>query len=96
MQVQELFKDKKNLGQSLIHLADVLELADPRRKLAQASRTKIKRAGLHLPTRQTVKEWRASCRDVVNQLEVLRSTVQSAQALAQLDAAIDRIRLMIE
>ncbi len=91
-----LFEDMEHFEEGLVHLVDMLELADPRRNEAGVSQKKVASSGISVPVSGSYEEWKAFCLDVTRRLKATRSRVPVAAARAQLDAAVDRIDLMVE
>ncbi len=87
--------DPEHFEEGLVHLADMLELADPRRKQASESRATVKKSGIEMPERQTYPEWKAMCLDIVKELRASTPKIKNDDSLAILDAAIDRIQDMV-
>ncbi|MBM4404938.1 MAG: hypothetical protein FJ039_01970 [Chloroflexi bacterium] len=83
--------DPEHFEEGLVHLADMLELADPRRKQASVSRQTVKASGVEMPEKQTYAEWKKMCLDIVKELRALRPKVKKPDSQAILDAAVDRI-----
>jgi hypothetical protein len=92
----ETFEDGEHFVEGLVHLADMLELADPRRKHAQESQEKIQRSGVAVPVGRTYEEWRAFCLGVVSRLRKAYATARTDAQRATLDAAIQRIEQVVE
>jgi hypothetical protein len=86
--------DPEHFEEGLVHLADMLELADPRRKHAAESRETVKRSGVEMPERQSYAEWKKMCLDIAKELRASRAKIKKPDSLAILDAAIDRIQDM--
>lgn len=91
-----LFEDMDHFEEGLVHLVDMLELADPRRAHAGSSQKKVASSGISVPVGGSYEEWKAFCLDIVARLKATRPRVPQAAGQAQLDAAVDRIELMLE
>ena len=89
-------EDPDHFEEGLVHLVDMLELADPRREQADQTKRKVEESGIMLPTGDSLDEWKSFCQDVVKQLRGTRAQLNTAEGRAHLDAAIDRIELMTE
>ncbi|MSQ25607.1 MAG: hypothetical protein EXR49_04955 [Dehalococcoidia bacterium] len=90
------FDTPDHFEEGLIHLVDMLELADPRRNGADKNQEKLRNAGLALPPGGTVADWRVFCKDVSSQLRSARPKMKVPFTQASIDAAIARIEQMIE
>lgn len=96
MVTNDLFEDMEHFEEGLVHLVDMLELADPRRREADKSQRKVQGAGVTVPVGGTFQEWKSFCQDVTKRLRSARPRLTSPDSLAQLDAAIDRIEQMVQ
>ena len=94
--VDPRFDTPDHFEEGLIHLVDMLELADPRRNGADKNQAKLRNAGLAIPETGTMADWKAFCRDVSHQLRASRPKMKVAFTQASIDAAIARIDQMIE
>ena len=90
------FDDPDHFEEGLVHLVDMLELADPRREQAAQTKRKVEESGITLPTGDSLAEWKSFCQDVVKQLRGTRVQLSSSDGQAHLEAAIDSIELMTE
>ncbi len=86
--------DPEHFEEGLVHLADMLELADPRRKQASEGRATLKKSGVEMPESQSYADWKKMCLEIVKELRVSGSKITKPDSLATLDAAIDRIQDM--
>ncbi len=86
----------EHFEEGLLHLADMLEISDPRRPKAAGSGAKISGSGLAVPIGATFEEWKAFCLDVCRSLQVTRAKVKTPAAHAMIDAAIARIEQLVE
>ncbi len=93
MSIENEPQDAVHFEEGLVHLADMLELADPRRKEGQE---KISQTGLAMPMGGTYEEWKGFCLNVAAQLKDTLSQADSDDARATIDAAIDRIEQMLQ
>ena len=91
-----LFEDPDHFEEGLLHLVDMLELADPRRMAAHQSQAKVVNAGVGVPVGGSFEDWRNSCLSTVKQLQATREQVESPDGRALIDATIDRIQQMVE
>jgi len=91
-----LFEDMEHFEEGLVHLVDMLELADPRRRESARSQRKVQGSGLSVPVGGTFDEWKSFCQDVSRRLRATRGRLSQPAALAQIDAAIDRIDQMVQ
>ena len=91
-----VFDDPEHFEEGLVHLADMLELSDPRRDEARKSQTKVLETGMTVPVGGTYEDWKTFCKDVVARLKATRPKVDNEAGQASIDAAIDRIEQMIE
>ena len=96
MPTDHLFDDPEHFEEGLVHLADMLELADPRREGAKQSQANVLQTGVTVPVGGTLDDWKEFCLKVASGLEATRGDVPSDDGLAALDAAVDRIRQMAE
>ena len=96
MTTEYLFEDPDHFEEGLVHLVDMLELADPRREESTTSQSKVETSGITVPVGESLGDWKAFCQDVAKQLKATRRQVSIAAGRAHLDAAIDRIELMVE
>ena len=93
MAIENEPQDPVHFEEGLVHLADMLELADPRRKEGQE---KIGQTGLATPMGGTYEEWKGFCLSVAAQLKETLNQADSDDARATIDAAIDRIEQMLQ
>lgn len=77
------------LVEGLVHLADMLEVADPRRAMAGDAR---KQARDYL----TLAEWRARCRELRDRLVRARRALRLPEQRAAMDEAVRRIRRLMD
>ena len=96
MTTEYLFEDPEHFEEGLVHLADMLELADPRRLGAVESQAKVKQTGVSVPTGESFDNWHGFCQEVLKSLRATRPSVESEERLATLDATVDRIEQMIQ
>ncbi|MEE9285423.1 MAG: hypothetical protein V3V35_06830 [Dehalococcoidia bacterium] len=96
MTSEEAFHDSDHFEEGLVHLADMLELSDPRRSEAKESQKKIQQTGLAVPVGGTYEEWKRFCLDVATELKATLAQATSDDARATIDAAIDRIEQMVQ
>ncbi|MBI3744151.1 MAG: hypothetical protein HY261_07710 [Chloroflexi bacterium] len=88
------FDDPEHFEEGLVHLADMLELADPRRKGAEMSRGVVAQAGVDVNAVKSLTEWKTFCKSVVKQLRSASGKARDDDQRAVLDATIDRIEQM--
>ena len=88
------FDDPEHFEEGLVHLADMLELADPRRKGAATSRSVVAKAGVDVDAVNSLTEWKVFCKSVVKQLRTAQSKAKDDDQRAMMDATIDRIEQM--
>jgi hypothetical protein len=91
-----VFDDPEHFEEGLVHLADMLELSDPRRDQAQQSQTKVLKTGLTVPVGGTYEDWRTFCEEILSRLKATRPKIDDEMGQAYIDAAIDRIEQIIE
>ena len=96
MTTDYLLDDPEHFQEGLVHLADMLELADPRRLGAGASQAKVEEVGVSGATGETFDKWRGFCQEVLESLRATRPSVEDEEGLATLDAAVARIEQMIQ
>ena len=96
MAIENEPQDPVHFEEGLVHLADMLELADPRRDEAKESQEKISQPGPAMPMGGTYEEWKGFCLNVAAQLKDTLSQADSDDARATIDAAIDRIEQMLQ
>lgn len=88
--------DGEHFEEGLVHLADMLELSDPRRPKEAGGAQKVSGAGVALPVGGTYADWKTFCLDVCRSLRVTRTKVKSPAAQAAIDAAVARIEQLVE
>ena len=91
-----VFEDPDHFEEGLLHLVDMLELADPRRMEADQSQAKVVETGVSVSVGGTFEDWRNLCLSTANQLKATRDQVESPDGRAMLDATVDRIEQMVE
>ena len=91
-----VFDDPEHFEEGLVHLADMLELSDPRRDEARTSQTKVLKTGMTVPVGGTYNDWKTFCEEVVSRLKATRPKVDNEIGQSCIDAAIDRIEQIIE
>ena len=96
MTTDYLFEDPEHFEEGLVHLVDMLELADPRREHSTTSQAKVQKSGVTVPVGGTLEEWKSFCLDITKRLKATRDKIPVAAGRAHIDAAIDRIELMLE
>ncbi|MDO8532913.1 MAG: hypothetical protein Q7T26_12260 [Dehalococcoidia bacterium] len=79
--------EQEALVEGLVHLADMLEVADPRRGMAGSES-----GGGHL----TLADWRARCRGLLERLSRARPALPLPEQRAALDEALGRIRHLLD
>ena len=96
MTTDYLFENPEHFEEGLVHLVDMLELADPRREQSSSSQAKVEKSGVTVPVGGTFEEWKSFCLDITHRLQATRDKIPVAAGRAHIDAAIDRIELMVE
>ncbi len=81
--------EQEALVEGLVHLADMLEVADPRRAMAGGAQAQ---AGDYL----TLADWRARCHDLQDGLARTRPALRSLEQRTTVDEAIRRIRRLLD
>ena len=96
MAIENEPQDPDHFEEGLVHLADMLALADPRRDEAKESQGKTGQTGPAMPMGGTYEEWKEFCLNIAAQLKETLSQADSDDARATIDAAIDRIQQMVQ
>ena len=96
MVTEEEAQDPEHFEEGLVHLVDMLELADPRREEAKESQEKISETGTAMPMGGAYEEWKGFCLNVAAQLKDTLKRTDSDDTRATIDAAIDRIEQMVQ
>ena len=96
MTTDYLFEDPEHFEEGLVHLVDMLELADPRREQSTKSQAKVQDSGVTVPVGGTLEEWKTFCLDITTRLKATRPKIPVETGRAHIDDAIDRIELMLE
>ena len=81
--------EQEALVEGLVHLADMLEVADPRRAMAGDAREQSR-------DYLTLADWRARCRALRDRLARARPALRAPEQRAAIDEAIRRIRRLLD
>ncbi len=81
--------EQEALVEGLVHLADVLEVADPRRAMTGDAREQAR-------DYLTLSEWRARCRELQDRLIRARRALRLPEQRAAMDEAVRHIRRLMD
>ncbi len=95
MVTDQLFGNPDEFEEGLVHLVDMLELADPRRAETRVNQTKVEGSGIDVPVGGSFEEWKGFCLDVTKRLRATSHKIKHPEGQAGIDAAIDRIEMMV-
>jgi hypothetical protein len=82
-----IIEDPDHFIEGLVHLADMLELADPRRSQGQTQ--------VAVPVR-SLEEWRAFCLDVAAKLRNARDRARDEAQRVRLDETAGRLERIVQ